>query len=416
MTVVRRCLVASGASLALLASLAWGAGRAHAGPAPVAGSGAGAGAGASPAFWADGPADGMAPAAAPRVAFPSAVTTVPAARPTEWTSYAAPCAPCAPCDPCGTPRRGPIEVRDGYLLAQPFLTLCPVSPDTLGCGTTSLRIFGTWSNTFGWRQSSAGENPVRRSFLVDGESRTIEVIVARGITNDVDIGVRMPLHWRGGGVSDDWIDTFHDSLSFLGISANKRPSFRRDLFRINGRRTDGGTFFADDQRGSGLGNIEVFGKWRFRDGGRDGWSWSAIARATAPTGIAPFDAPGVEGALQVVGAKRIADRWDLFVGVGGIGRTDTEFQGMPFADVVGHAFVAAEYRIGPKWSLIAQSDYSTTLSDGIEIYDKDRWYLDFGAKHDLAHNTTLEMGFVENLISQQTTVDFGLHVGIEFRL
>lgn len=344
---------------------------------------------AAPASWADGPDDAVD------------------CRPTR---VACPCD-----DPCLVRRRGPIEVRDGYLLAQPLLTLSAVSPDTLGCGRTSLRVQAAWSNTFGWRQNVSGETPARRYFLADGESRTGSLTVARGVTPDLDLGARLAVHWRGGGISDDWIDAFHQALSFIGLTDNLRSDFRRDAFRINGRLTAGGTFDADADRGTGLGNVEVFGKWRFRDAGPDRWSWALVARATAPTGTHPFDPSGVEGALQVVGARRIARDWDMYVGAGAIGRTETEFQGMKFSPVVGHVFVAAEYRLGARWSLLVETDYATNLADGIERHDPTRWYLDFGAKVDLDRRTTLEFGFVENLISQQTTLDIGIHFGLEFR-
>ena len=119
--------------------------------------------------------------------------------------------------------------------------------------------------------------------------------------------------------------------------------------------------------------------------------------------------------LQVVGAHGLARDWDLFLGAGVIGRSKTRFQGMHFSDVVGHVFVAAERRFGPRWSVILATDYATVLADGIQRYDVDRWDMDLGAKYDITPDTTLEFGFVENFISQQTTLDFGLHLGIEFR-
>jgi hypothetical protein len=360
-------------------------------PAPLEASAVRCGGGgrAAPGSWADGSDDGVA------------------CRPIR---VACPCD-----DPCLARRRGPIEVRDGYLLAQPLLTLAAVSPDTLGCGTTSIRVQGVWSNTFGWRQNESGENPARRYFLADGESRTGVLSVAHGFTPDLDLGARLAVHWRGGGVSDDWIDAFHEFFANIGFTDNKRSDFRTDAFRINGRRTDGGTFNADADSGTGLGNLEIFGKWRFADGGRDGWSWALVGRATAPTGSHPFDPSGIEGALQVVGARRLARDWDVYGGIGAIGRTETRFQGMEFSPVVGHVFAAAEFRLGSRWSLLAETDYATNLANGIERHDPDRWYLDIGAKVDLDARTTFEMGFVENLISQQTTLDIGIHLGVEFR-
>src|SRR6185503_19615641 len=104
--------------------------------------------------------------------------------------------------PCYEPRRGPIEVRDAFLLAQPRLTLPAMSPDTLGCGRSSLRVGFMWSNTFGWRQSTTGEDPLIRFYMADGEARTVDATFLRGLTDDLDVGVRVPFHWRGAGVLD----------------------------------------------------------------------------------------------------------------------------------------------------------------------------------------------------------------------
>lgn len=366
-----------------------------------------------PPSWADAGGDPYAPAGGVRRA---PVASVPCAPPCP-----PPCAPrCLPAsipvcvDPCDR-RRGPIEVRDGFPLEQPFLTLPAGSPDTLGCGRTSLRAQFVWSNSFGWGQSTTGENPTVRYFLVDGETRTFEVTAMHGVTPDLDVGLRAQLHWRGGGFTDEWIDAFHDSLSFLGVTDNKRSDFKTDAFRINGQLTDGTPFDADQEKGVGLGDLEAIGKWRFADGGRDGWSWALAGRVTAPTGTGPFDHDGVSGGLQVLAAKRLAPAFDLFLGAGGVAHGCSKFQGVPYETLVGHGFAALEWRFAPRWSLLVETDYATKHVGDVARYPSERWYLDFGVKFDVAPDTILEAGFVENLISQQTTVDFGIHLGLEFR-
>lgn len=328
-----------------------------------------------------------------------------------------PCVPvCAPVcdDPCQR-RRGPIEVRDGFPLEQPFLTLPAGSPDTLGCGRTSIRGQFVWSNSFGWGQTESGENPAERHFLVDGESRTLEVTAMHGFTRDLDAGLRIPLHWRSGGFTDEVIDAFHDALAFLGVTDNKRSDFRTDAFRVEGLLEDGSSFDADQEKGVGLGDLEAIAKWRFANGGRDGWSWALGARVTLPTGTGPFDHAGAAGGLQVLGAKRLAPAFDLFLGAGGVAHGCSKFQGVPYDTLVGHAFVAVEWRFAPRWSLLVETDYATRHVGDVLQYEDARWYLDCGVKVDVARDTILELGFVENLVSQQTTVDFGLHLGLEYR-
>ncbi len=335
-------------------------------------------------------------------------------------SSACPPEPClvdrsaARCPCADEPRRGPVEVRDPYLLAQPRLTLPATSPDTLGCGVTSLRVQFTLGNSFGWGQSDTGENPADRQFLVDGESRTLEVVAMHGVTRDLDLGVRVPLHWRGSGVTDPIIDLFHEATSFF-ILDNERNDFRRDAYRIEGRTYGGDVFDAGGDGGVGFGDVEAIGRWRFLDGGRDGASAALVGRVTLPTGTGPFDPGGFGAGLQVVGARRVARAFDVFAGVGGTWFSETGDMGIQYEELRGQVFAAVEWRPARTWSLIFEMDYTTALVDDVVRFHPQHFIMNLAAKIDLRPDTRLELGFIENFIHQQSTVDVAAYVGVEFR-
>ncbi len=349
------------------------------------------------------------PASSPTAPVP--VLPVPSAACVRDACLAAPCAPRRPCD---EPRRGPVEVRDPYLLAQPRLTLPATSPDTLGCGVTSLRAQLTSGNSFGWGQSETGESPADRQFLVDGESRTLEVVAMRGVTPDLDLGLRLPLQWRGAGWSDPLIDTFHELTSFVTMD-NMRGDFRTNAFRIEGRTYGGDVFNADRDTGTGLGDVEAIARWRFRDGGRDGTSLAAVGRVTLPTGTGPFDAGGIGVGLQVVGARRVAPKLDVFAGVGGTWFSDTHDMGFTYEAVRGQVFAAVEWRPARTWSLVYEMDYTTALVDDVVRFHPQHFIMNLAAKIDVRPDTVLELGFIENFIHQQSTVDIAIYVGVELR-
>lgn len=319
-----------------------------------------------------------------------------------------------PCDPRCEPRRGPLEVRDMYLLAQPRLTLPPTTPDTLGCGRSSLRLHYHWSNSFGWRQSVTGEDPMVRYFLVDGEARTVEATWMHGATDDLDVGLRLPLHWRGAGVLDDVIDAFHGIWPELLLD-NKRKDFVNDKFRVHGRLEDGTPFSWDQDKGIGLGNLEGIARWRCCDGGRDGTSLALVGRVTAPTGSAPFDPEGVEVGVQCVAARRVAPRLDVFAGIGETWYQEPSHAGIRYARWRTHLFGALEWRFHPRASLLFQMDYGGPLAADVANFAPDILYAHVGVKWDLDPRTVLEVGFTENLVNQQTTSDFGAFLGVEFR-
>lgn len=341
------------------------------------------------------------------LAFPRASRLAP--------SSVAPCAPVAaldPCDPRCDPRRGPLEVRDMYVLAQPRLTLPAVGPDTLGCGRSSFRAQFHWSNSFGWRQDVTGEDPGVRWYLVDGETRTVDATFLHGVAADVDLGVRLPVHGRGAGELDDVIDAFHGLVPGL-FKGNKREDFENDKFRVHGLLEDDTPFSQDADKGLGLGNVEGLVRWRCLDGGRDGLSLALVGRATAPTGTAPFDTEGVEAGLQLVAAQRIATHWDLYGGVGETWYETPTFRGIRYAAWRTTVFGAVEWRFCSRGSLLFQLDYAGPLAADVANFAPDVFYTHVGVKWDLAPGTRLELGFTENLVDQQTTADVGLWVGVE---
>jgi Protein of unknown function (DUF3187) len=312
------------------------------------------------------------------------------------------------------PRRGPAEIRDEHVLAQPRLTLPALSPDTLGSGVTELRAALLWSNSFGWTQDVPGEAPHQRSFLVDGETASVDLTYRRGISDDVDVGARLPLRWRGGGVLDGLIDWYHGLVGLRGNHDGDRPLFVRDAFRVEGLSTTGRAFSWNGDTGFGLGDVELEARWRFHRS-PDGLSTALAARVGLPTGTRPFEGNGVSLGLQALGARRLGRAWDVFFGLGGTIESSDRVLGVGYEPVRGHVFVAFEWHLGRSWSLVAETNAATRLISDIARYPGGHWLVNVGAKLDLSDRTRLELGFTENLMDQLSTTDFAVHAGIVLR-
>jgi Protein of unknown function (DUF3187) len=156
-----------------------------------------------------------------------------------------------------------------------------LSARTLGAGRWELRVSALWSNTFSWTQDVKGETPEDRRFLIDGETATLDLSLRRGLSANVDVGLRLPAHGRGGGALDGFIDAWH---RLVKVPDGKRPFFRRDAFRAEGRTTSGAPFSWNGVTGWGLGDAELELSWRVKDGGRDSSSDARrCRRAPAPT-------------------------------------------------------------------------------------------------------------------------------------
>jgi hypothetical protein len=202
-----------------------------------------------------------------------------------------------------TELRNPFEIHDEHVLAQGRLTLPATTPDTVERGATRLRLSYLWGNSFSWTQDVPGESPKDRYFLIDGETRTLDVNVTHGLGDSFDLALRVPLRWRGGGSLDGFIDAWHRTFSFLGVKDGDRPAFRRDAFRVEGLTTDRQPFSWDGAAGLGLGNAELAGRFRLRS---DRTAIALVGRLSLPTATDPFEG-SFGGALQLVARYSLSE-------------------------------------------------------------------------------------------------------------
>ena len=165
-----------------------------------------------------------------------------------------------------------------------------------------------------------------------------------------------------------------------------------------------------------MGNAELDVQYAFRTPrGRNDWRASVVGRVLLPTGTGPFAAGSVDLGAQVVAAKRLANRLDLYGGAGVTWFSDTVLRDVEYSRFRANVFLALEWQVSRRWSFIIDTWYTSRLIQNIWRYQEAQWYLDFAAKVDLSRNCTLELGLLENLANQQTTVDVGVHVGLQWR-
>jgi hypothetical protein len=301
-----------------------------------------------------------------------------------------------------TARRGPLEVREEFLFAQTRLSLPSLAPDPLPGGATRVAVGLDWGSDFAIK----GSEPAL-DHLVDGEHRTLAIDVRRGVTPRLTLGVRVPVRWRGPGVLDGLIDTWHD---VSGLPDNDRGLYPRNQFRMEGRGVDGRPLAIDDDTGTGLGHVELMGLWATRPTG--GWALSLVGRAELPTGTGPFAGSGGGLGAQALVAHPLGRTVDVYAGAGGTAFTSTRQAGLEYARVRAHGFATLEWRPGRPLSILIETSLASRLVRSIARYPGRQVYFRMGAKVDLGPRWRAEGGFVEGLSSIQSTTDFGIQAGL----
>jgi len=307
----------------------------------------------------------------------------------------------------GEGRRGPLEIREEWLLAQARLTLPAVSPDPLPRGETRLSVELDWGNDFGLEERAYAPDGI--GLLVDGEHRTTALDLRRGLTSSLTVGARIPLRWRGPGVLDGLIDAWHHRT---GTSDNRRSYFPNRRMRVEGRDDALRPLAWRGSRGGGLGDVELLAHWAFRRPREGGWAAAVVGRATLPTGSGPFDAAGIDAGAQLVAAHPLGGRADVYLGLGGTLFGDLERDGRGYAPRRAHGFLAFEWRPTRRTSLLIETSAASRLLAGVPAYADRHVYLRAGIKREVHDAWVLQVGIVEGLASLQSTTDFGVFFGI----
>ena len=307
-------------------------------------------------------------------------------------------------------RRGPPEIRDEQLLAQPRLTLPACSTATLAPGAWSVNLDTLWSNTFNWDQDFPGEGPERRSYLIDGEALAVAATLRHGLRPGWDVGLRLPVRWRGGGLMDGLIDNWHEATR---LPNGSRPAFLTNAFRVAGRLQDGRGFSWTRDSGSGLGNLELETRWRFAD--TPSASAAVVGRVALPTGTGSFAGHATAAGVQFLVDAPLAGSLDVYGGVGGTVQGRGPVESVEYEPARVHGFLALEWRPWRSLSLIAETNAASRLVSNIEAYPGVHWMLDVSARRSLGGSSEITLGFSENLASQLTTTDFALYASVSIR-
>jgi hypothetical protein len=311
-----------------------------------------------------------------------------------------------------TERRGPFPSRDEWMLAQPLLTLPARSPDPLARGRYEVRVDGDWGSDFAVVGGS-GIALLNPSYFVDGEHRSGALTLRRGFGGGLTLGVRASILWRGSGTLDGIIDFWHRTFD---LPDGGRSLFPDDRFRVDARDLRGRALSWQGPAGTGLGNLELEANEVLlgRSDAR-GWRAAAVARLSAPTATGAFADAGSAAGLQLVAARPLGGRTNVYLGVGATVFSRTEVLGLEYERVRPQGFLSFEGRLTRGWSAIVQLDIASRLVTNVENYPGATAYLRVGSKFGLRGGWMLEGGITEGVRHQEAITDFGVSAAVARR-
>ena len=285
---------------------------------------------------------------------------------------------------------GPIQIQNQYFFALLHTSLRPTRASTLAEDESVLRTGFSWSNT-----AVAEDN-----FVTDVETRVLDLSVQRGISDRTEVGLRIPLVWRGGGRLDRFIDSWHRDLS---LPRGDRRRLDDDNFEVSGRNSDG-SHYHFSQEGWALGEVELSSKYLLSAGDGESPTVALEGGIGLPTARASFGQRALDFSLSLFASKRIG-RYIIYSGAGAFFYTDTSVNGVQFLPVHFEGFVQGEYQWTDTWSLNIGLYSSSKTVDDIRGHPGYSLYLDCGVQKRLSENTIAQVLLRENPAPGSGTVD-----------
>jgi len=288
---------------------------------------------------------------------------------------------------------GPIEMQNQYL-------------PSLGRIAGSVRDSSLLSR--GGLESRASyliTNSVSRdsNVLVDGESRVLESALRYSLSDSVELGISIPLLWRGAGQFDQFIDSWH---KFFGFSEGDRDEVPQDNFSIAGRYPGEDRFDLSDT-GFGIGDIELSGKFKLVD---QSVQLSARTSIQLPTGGDLFGADEV-----AIGGELLAgysfESLALHSGVGIFHYFDSQKDQLIFPKNNFSYFISAEYLLWKKLSAQISAIILTHPFRKITGQHDFQAYIDTGLSWNFETSGILDFSVRENLNDGGNTADVTVLLG-----
>lgn len=290
---------------------------------------------------------------------------------------------------------GPIELREQFPLALNHLSIAPTSARPIEEDSLRFSTDFAWSNTFAKKDGS---------YVFDAETRVQQFRASYGLARDIEIGLSLPLIWRGGGVLDNSIDGWH---KFWGLPRADRNNEPKNQFRMEGHQ-EGGEDFSVSQDGFGVGDLVVNTKFSLLGSEY----FAGMVSGALPTASENFLGQGQYDLGGTLLAQDTTDFGNFYSGLSYTYFSDTHISQIVLNRHIGSGFLAYEYPWSDDLLLELALVYRTSLLSQVAHYPNYALYLDLGARIRVEHNIWVNLLLRENPGGKKGTPDVTFLIGL----
>ena len=291
---------------------------------------------------------------------------------------------------------GPFETANQQPLELMHRTFVPTSPFVLSPGALYLSLDGDWANTVDRR---------RRSYLFDAETRSLRPSARFGLTDRLEIGADLPVLWRGGGITDDWLDGYHQTL---GLPRGPRQFVADDTFVLQGVTENDGTY-RETRQGTGLMDAELTLKAALLQS--DTWNASLLLQASLPTGRSSYGQSSTDVNIGALTAYKFSNVW-ILAGAAYSYLFDPWQANLEFNRQQYRGYAGLSYFLSDRFSIYAGLNAGSSFIKNIRSFPDYQIYADLGVRHRFGERTFVSASFRENPAPSQGTTDIAFELGV----
>jgi hypothetical protein len=306
---------------------------------------------------------------------------------------------------------GPFPTRDYNPVRLLFLSLPAENAAILAPGGYQIRLELAESSTSKSQMTSQADATLKF------ETFRAALDLKYGLPHDVELGIEIPLLYRGSGFLDPFIQSIEEAFSHLSPD---RLKFKPDKFGGYLITRYGTDIISGGDRQVGIGDIVLNGKIALLEEGEYIPAVAARMAVKLPTGnfAIAFGSGKPDVGIGVAAQKALGSRWRVYFNqnivepIGNFGDSNLTLKPIFSTSIIG------EFLWKPSFSIVGQFDGYTTPfhGAGVPILDKGSTELVLGFNYHIRPHALWQLFVIENLNwPEGGSADFTLATDVTFR-